>query len=42
MVHLPDNEVELKEIKAVSESPDDVEVVFEPEIGALSGKAFLL
>lgn len=30
------------EIKAVSNSPGDVEIVVEPEIGALSGRAFFL
>ena len=33
---------DFEEIKAVSSSPKDVEVVFEPEIGALSGRAFFV
>jgi len=33
---------DLKEIKAISSSPQDVEVVYEPDIGESSGRAFFL
>ena len=33
---------DLKQIKAVSSSPNDLEISFEPEIGELSGRAFFV
>lgn len=37
-----EKEGDLKQIKAISSSPQDVEAVYEPEIGELSGRTFFL
>lgn len=37
-----EKEGDLKEIKAISSSPQDVEAVYDPEIGVNSGRAFFL
>lgn len=33
---------DLKELKAVSESPDDIEVIFDAEIGEIAGRSFFI
>ncbi len=34
--------LDLKQLKAVSESPDDIEIVFDSEIGEISGRSFFV
>ncbi|MDQ3132256.1 MAG: hypothetical protein M3Q99_16030 [Acidobacteriota bacterium] len=34
--------IDLKQLKAVSQSPDDIEIVFDSEIGEISGRSFFV
>ena len=42
LVGLEEGKGDVKKIKAISSSPEDIEIVLEPEIGALSGRAFFI